>query len=160
MNEFVGGLYTIEWRLLKPNQFNGERPGSVMMKLRLKKWDLISNRPVFDYEDIIFTPNYREHLEIARAFDMFFNAEITGEDNYKQYGVKVYNEFHYMNYGWMGSDKSKESFTLRFKNPAPGEELKIVNLDFEIQPNFYMIVSDSNIGRTRQISYVDYFTRA
>ena len=102
-------MYTIEWRVLKPNLYNGDRPGSVVMKLRLTHWELKDNkiRPQFKYENIIFTPHFRDYLEITRNWDLFFNAEITTEidpadrlrKEFRQHGLKILNKFTTLNYG-------------------------------------------------------------
>ena len=109
-------------------------------------------------------------MEITRNYDLFFNTEITSElipndpqrREFRQHGLKVYNQFWNLNFGLMGSlrtdAKDKESFLLSFKPPKT--EPKSVTIDFEIQPSFYTVTFDNNLSRTRQLAYVDYFTTA
>ena len=81
------------------------------MKLRLTKWTTIEGttrrRPIFSYENAIFSPHFRDYLEITRNYDMFFNAEISMEvdpndsarKEFRSYGIKIYNQFQNLNYG-------------------------------------------------------------
>ena len=168
----IGGLYTIEWRAFKPDSDTKERPGKIVMKLRLVDWE---NRvdsagstidwPKFIYEDIIWNKNYRDYIEISHGWDMFFNTIITEEKDkrdsivvFQKYGLKVYDSHKYLSYKWLPTENlEKESPLIQFK--APDREVKSITLNFEIKPSFYNIDIDPKINKVKSIAYYDYFTQ-